>query len=79
MESGAKLFVYTDGVPEAMNGEKELFGMDRLMTALNREPDDAPLEVLKNVRRQVDAFVQDAEQFDDLTMVCMEYKGGANR
>ena len=79
MEPGTKLFVYTDGVPEAMNGEKELFGMDRLMTALNREPDDAPLEVLKNVRRQVDAFVQDAEQFDDLTMVCMEYKGGANR
>ncbi|MBQ9251129.1 MAG: PP2C family protein-serine/threonine phosphatase [Clostridia bacterium] len=77
LEPGAKLFVYTDGVPEATNAEKELFGTDRMMDALNAKPDAAPQEVLKNVRAHVDGFVKDAEQFDDLTMLCLEYKGGA--
>ncbi|MBR0407521.1 MAG: SpoIIE family protein phosphatase [Clostridia bacterium] len=77
LEPGAKLFVYTDGVPEATNTDKELFGTDRMMAALNAEPDASPQEVLKNVRAHVDAFVKDAEQFDDLTMLCLEYKGGA--
>ena len=75
LEPGAKLFVYTDGVPEATSAEKELFGTDRMMEALNAEPDAAPQQVLKNVRAHVDAFVKDAEQFDDLTMLCLEYKG----
>ena len=66
-----------NGVPEATSAEKELFGTDRMMEALNAEPDAAPQEVLKNVRASVDAFVKDAEQFDDLTMLCLEYKGGA--
>ena len=75
LEPGAKLFVYTDGVPEATNAENELFGVERTIQALNRLPDAAPLDVLKNVRKAVDDFVQEAEQFDDLTMLCMEYKG----
>ena len=75
LEPGAKLFVYTDGVPEATNADKELFGAERMVEALNAEPDAAPQEVLKNVRAHVDAFVKDAEQFDDLTMLCVEYKG----
>ena len=72
---GDKLFLYTDGVTEAMNSDKELFGMDRLIDALNKDPKVHPVDVLKNVREGVDNFVQDAEQFDDLTMLCMEYKG----
>ena len=75
LEPGAKLFVYTDGVPEATNAKQELFGTDRMLAALNGLPDASPLEVLKNVRKAVDAFVQEAEQFDDLTMLCLEYKG----
>ena len=75
LEPGAKLFVYTDGVPEATDANKELFGTDRMIQALNSRPDDAPIDILKNVRRAVDEFVLDAEQFDDLTMLCMEYKG----
>ena len=77
MSPGAKLFVYTDGVPEATDANKELFGTERMMAALNAQPDAAPQEVLKNVRVHVDDFVKDAEQFDDLTMLCLEYKGGA--
>ena len=72
---GDHLFVYTDGVPEATNAEKELFGSERMLTALNRQPDANPRKVLKHVRQAVDDFVQDAEQFDDLTMLCLEYNG----
>ena len=45
------------------------------MEALNENPDASPMQVLKNVRKAVDSFVLDAEQFDDLTMLCLEYKG----
>ena len=75
MEPGSKLFVYTDGVPEATDAEKEFYGTDRMLEALNAAPDVAPQEALKNVRASVDSFVRDAEQFDDLTMLCLEYKG----
>ena len=50
-----------------------MFGTDRMIEALNRNPDAAPQEILKTVRSAVDDFVQEAEQFDDLTMMCMEY------
>ena len=75
MEPGSKIFVYTDGVAEATNAEKELFGTERMIEALNTDPDATPQQILKNVRSSVDAFVKDAEQFDDLTMLCLEYKG----
>ena len=75
LEPGAKLFVYTDGVPEATDADQQLFGTDRMVEALNMDPDAEPMDVLKNVRRAVDAFVKEAEQFDDLTMLCLEYKG----
>ena len=78
MEPGSKLFLYTDGVAEATNAEKELFGTDRMIDALNRDPDAAPEQLLKNVRTAVDGFVKEAEQFDDLTMLCLEYKGAGS-
>ena len=46
-----------------------------MLSALNDCPDAAPQDVLKNVRQTVDRFVKAAEQFDDLTMLCLEYKG----
>lgn len=72
---GSRLFLYTDGVPEATNADNRLFGTERMISALNEEPAASPEIILKNVRRRVDEFVQDAEQFDDLTMLCLEYKG----
>ena len=75
LEPGARLFVYTDGVPEATNAKEELFGTERLVKALNTAPEAEPQTVLKNVRAAVDDFVQDAEQFDDMTMLCLEYRG----
>ena len=75
LEPGSRIFVYTDGVPEATNAAEELFGTDRMIEALNRNPDAEPMIILKNVREAVDDFVQNAEQFDDLTMLCLEYRG----
>ena len=75
MKPGSKLFLYTDGVPEATDAEKQLFGNERMVAALNEKPNGSPQEILKTVRSSVDAFVKDAEQFDDLTMLCLEYKG----
>ncbi len=75
LKPGAKLFVYTDGVPEATDAKKEMFGIERMLTALNKNSDAAMVQVLGNVQESVDEFVKDAEQFDDLTMLCMEYKG----
>ena len=75
MKPGSKLFVYTDGVAEASNSQDELFGTERMLEALNSEPDADPVTLLGNVKKAVDRFVGDAEQFDDLTMLCLEYKG----
>ena len=72
---GDKLFVYTDGVPEASNAKNELFGTDRMLDALNINKDAAPEEMLENVYRAVGEFVGDAEQFDDLTMLGFVYHG----
>ena len=77
LEPGSTLFLYTDGVPEATDAENNFFGTERMLDALNVEPDGQPEKVLSNVRAAVDDFVKDAEQFDDLTMLCMEYKGGS--
>ena len=77
MHPGDTLFVYTDGVPEATNIDNELYGTDRMLEALNRDK-DLPLEkILKNLKADVDAFVGEADQFDDLTMLAMKYNGPA--
>ena len=71
---GDKLFLYTDGVPEATNAENELYGMDRLKAVLEKNCKASPKEILVAVRADVDAFVGDAPQFDDLTMLAFERK-----
>ncbi len=73
LQCGSQIFVYTDGVPEATDAEKRLFGTDRMIAALNEEKFLSPRELLERVRGAVDDFVKDAEQFDDLTMLCLAY------
>ncbi len=75
LNPGDKLFVYTDGVPEATNRGKKMFGTERMLAALSAEPDASPEKTLANVSDAVKAFVKEAEQFDDLTMMCLEYRG----
>ena len=76
MEKGDSLFLYTDGVPEANNADGELFGADRMIDALNVDISATPDDTLSNVKRKVQVFVGDADQFDDLTMLCLRYNGG---
>ena len=75
VKPGDKLFLYTDGVAEATRNGNELFGTNKMLEALNRDPEAAPDRLLRNVRHAVDTFVGNDEQFDDLTMMCFEYKG----
>ena len=74
MEPGDAIFQYTDGVTEATNAHNELYGMERLEAVLNKYADAAPDKLLPSVKADIDAFVGDAPQFDDITMLCLEYK-----
>ena len=69
------IFVYTDGIPEATDAENELFGNERMLTALNHYAGCSSEEVLNGVHREVDEFVGQAPRFDDLTMLAMTYLG----
>ena len=72
---GDKLFIYTDGVTEAMNKDRVLFGTDRMIDALNEAKDDESSAVLAKVSEKIKEFVADADQFDDITMLCLKYNG----
>lgn len=72
---GSTLFLYTDGVPEANNNDNKMFGLQATVDALNRASCEAPDKLIEAVNQSVSDFVQDAEQFDDLTMLCFRYNG----
>ena len=74
LKPGSKIFLYTDGVPEATDADGNMFGTERMTEALNQDGGAASEQILKNVRKAVDGFVKNAEQFDDITMLCAEYK-----
>ena len=74
LEPGDKIFQYTDGVTEATNVHNELYGMERLGKILNKVKNGTPQEILPAVKADIDEFVGKAPQFDDITMLCLEYK-----
>lgn len=75
LDKGDTLFVYTDGVPEATDSRKELYGTERLLNALNRNLTASCEETVEKVREDIDRFVGEAEQFDDITMLCFRLSG----
>ncbi len=72
---GDAIFVYTDGVTEATSGANELFGTERMLRALNRKEHASCSELFAQVQGDIDAFVGDAPQFDDITMLTLCYRG----
>lgn len=74
LEVGDKIFQYTDGVTEATNANNELYGMDRLTSILGKNSALPPAELLSGIKEDIDKFVGQAPQFDDITMLCLEYK-----
>ncbi len=75
LKAGDSLFVYTDGVLEAVNESKEEFGEERFLDALNRNAGAEPEELIRQVHKAVNGFAGDAPQFDDLTMLSVKYYG----
>lgn len=73
LSPGDKIFQYTDGVTEATNKDHELYGMKRLADILAQNTDKKPAELLPAIKADIDAFVGEAPQFDDITMLCVEY------
>ena len=79
LDVGDMIFQYTDGVTEATNAENQLYGMERLEQVLNRVKDKVPSEILPEVKKDIDIFVGETPQFDDITMLCVEYKAKMER
>ena len=82
LNPGDTIYLYTDGVTEATNADETLYGDARLLDLLNKKQHAAAREICEAVKADVDAFVGGAEQFDDITMLCLTWhgpgKGGAD-
>ena len=72
--NGDRLFLYTDGVPEATNVDNQLYGEERLLSFMNNNLDLDAKELLPNLKTNIDGFAQKAPQFDDITMLMFDYK-----
>ena len=80
LSPGDRLFLYTDGVPEATNTENKLYGEERLLEFMNKNSNVEAVELLPSLKANIDEFVGEAPQFDDITMLMFDYKpkeGGA--
>lgn len=74
LEKGTKLFVYTDGVPEARDNNGQ-YGMERTLASLNEYKDLTPEGICKDLLSDLNKFIGNNNQFDDITMLCLEYRG----
>jgi sigma-B regulation protein RsbU (phosphoserine phosphatase) len=74
MYPGDRIFMYTDGVPEATNAENKLYGEDRLLSFMNQNASAQATEFLPALKANIDTFVGEAPQFDDITMLMFDYK-----
>lgn len=71
LHPGDDIFLYTDGVTEATNTENELFGEERLIKGLNDTGDSSSADILEDIKSDIDSFVGEASQFDDITMMSL--------
>ena len=74
LDPGDRLFLYTDGVPEATNADNKLYGEDRLLAFMNANASAEATEILPQLKADIDEFVGEAPQFDDITMLMFDYK-----
>ncbi|MBR4450526.1 MAG: SpoIIE family protein phosphatase [Clostridia bacterium] len=75
LDKGDAVYLYTDGVTEAKSSGGELFGEDRLLECIGNLKEQSPEETVKSVKNAVDDFVQNNDQFDDITMLCFKFTG----
>ena len=69
--NGGGLYLYTDGVSEAMNSSKEYFGLDNIGESLNKYSTASSKELIEGMKKDVDTFAGDEDQYDDITMLCV--------
>ena len=69
--NGGGLYLYTDGVSEAMNSSKEYFGLDNIEGSLNKYTASTSKELIEGMKKDVDTFAGDEDQYDDITMLCV--------
>jgi hypothetical protein len=74
LEPGDIFYIYTDGVTEATDSHKEMFGELRLQIALDKNEWGSMEELCHSIKHDVDSFVGDAPQFDDITMVAVRWQ-----
>lgn len=75
LEPGDKLLLYTDGVTEATDSNNVLYGDDRLLSLISDSYSSSPLSICNTVLSDIDVFVKETPQFDDITLLCFEYNG----
>ena len=75
LEPGEKLLVYTDGVAEAVNSALEQFGTGRILDTLRGTGEKSPAEIVEAMNHAAKEYVGGEPQFDDMTMLCLEYRG----
>ena len=78
LEEGDTIFMYTDGITEAMNRKKELFSEKRLCDVLNSSKDKSPKEIYNAVKNEVDEFADGEEQADDIAMLILKITDSGN-
>ena len=78
LQQGDEIYLYTDGVTEAHDINKQLFGENRLLVSLNETTGMTVDEICLKVKADVDSFQGEAEQFDDITMLALRYFGKEN-
>ena len=78
LDPGDCLYVYTDGVPDAINVKEEQYGIENMLKALNTYKEASMEGLLKAVKYDLDDFVGEADQFDDITMIGFRYCGPRN-
>ena len=75
LNKGDTLYIYTDGVVEALNVDDKMYGLERMLSALNDNIIHSPQEIDAALRENLREFMGDAEQFDDITTLCLRYYG----
>ena len=75
---GDTLFIYSDGVRDAVNEQTEFFGKQRVIKALNQDPEATPSVLLQTVKADIDRFRGEMPQTDDLSMLCLKYYGSGS-
>ena len=74
LNPGDRLFLYTDGVTEATNTDNKLYGEERLANFMNQNASMEATKLLPALKANIDEFVGEAPQFDDITMLMFDYK-----